>query len=47
VSWRYRFLHTPARLTGSGRRRRLKIPPIWPCAAAIVTIFAKITAIPE
>jgi hypothetical protein len=33
---RYRFLHVPARLTNSARRRRLKIPETWPWATAIV-----------
>jgi len=27
---RYRFLHVPARLTHSARRRRLRIPQTWP-----------------
>lgn len=44
---RYRFLHTPARLTHGGRRRRLRIPQSWPWAAAIVAVFANIAAIPQ
>ena len=44
---RYRFLHVPARLTHSARRRRLKIPESWPWVAAIVAVFANIAAIPQ
>jgi hypothetical protein len=44
---RYRFLHVPARLTRSARRRRLRIPETWPWAAAIVAVFANIAAIPQ
>ena len=44
---RYRFLHVPARLTHSARRRRLRIPQTWPWAAAIVAVFANIAAIPQ
>ncbi len=44
---RYRFLHVPARLTHSSRRRRLRIPETWPWAAAIVAVFANIAAIPQ
>ncbi|MDQ3406066.1 MAG: transposase [Actinomycetota bacterium] len=44
---RYRFLHVPARLAHSGRRRRLRIPETWPWVAAIVAVFANIAAIPE
>lgn len=44
---RYRFLHVPAQLTHSGRRRRLRIPKSWPWAAAIVAVFATIAAIPR
>lgn len=44
---RYRFLHVPARLTCSSRRRRLRIPETWPWAAAIVAVFANIAAIPQ
>ena len=44
---RYRFLHVPARLTHSARRRRLRVPESWPWAAAIVAVFANIAAIPQ
>ncbi len=44
---RYRFLHVPARLTRSARRRRLRIPQSWPWATAIVAVFANIAAIPQ
>jgi hypothetical protein len=44
---RYRFLHVPARLTHSARRRRLRIPQTWPWAAAIVAVFANIAAVPQ
>lgn len=44
---RYRFLHTPARLTHGGRRRRLRTLQSWPWAAAIVAVFANIAAIPQ
>ena len=44
---RYRFLHIPARLTHSTRRRRLRIPESWPWAAAVVAVFANIAAIPQ
>lgn len=44
---RYRFLHVPARLTHSARRRHLRIPECWPWAAAIVAVFANIAAIPQ
>ncbi len=44
---RYRFLHVPARLTHSARRRRLRIPESWPWAAAVVAVFANIAAIPQ
>jgi hypothetical protein len=44
---RYRFLHVPARLVHSGRRRRLRIPETWPWVTAIVAVFANIAAIPQ
>jgi hypothetical protein len=44
---RYRILHAPARLTRSGRRRRLKIAATWPWAPAIVTAWDRITALPQ
>lgn len=43
---RYRLLRVPARLGATGRRRHLRIPDIWPWAAAIVAVFANIAAIP-
>jgi hypothetical protein len=43
---RYRLLHVPAKLTTGGRRRRLRIPSNWPWAGAIMSVFAKIAAIP-
>jgi hypothetical protein len=44
---RYRFLHVPARLTHSARRRRVRIPQAWPWATAVVPVFANIAAIPQ
>lgn len=44
---RYRFLHVPARLTHSARRRRLRIPQTWPWKSAVVAVFANIAAIPQ
>jgi Transposase DDE domain group 1 len=44
---RYRILHAAARLTRSGRRRRLKISATWPWALAIVTAWDRITALPQ
>jgi Transposase DDE domain group 1 len=44
---RYRILHAAARLTVSGRRRRLKIAAAWPWAAAIVTAWERIAALPQ
>jgi hypothetical protein len=44
---RYRILHAAARLTASGRRRRLKIAATWPWAAATVTAWDRITALPQ
>lgn len=43
---RYRLLHVPARLTRSGRRRRLRIPRTWPWATELAAMFARIMAIP-
>ena len=43
---RYRLLHVPARLSTSGRRRRLRIPQTWPWASEIADMFAGIKAIP-
>jgi hypothetical protein len=44
---RYRLLHAAARLVRGGRRRRLKISATWPWAAAIVTAWDRITALPQ
>jgi DDE family transposase len=44
---RYRILHAAARLTRSGRRRRLKIAATWPWAPAITTAWQRITALPQ
>ena len=44
---RYRILHTAARLARSGRQRRPAIAATWPWAAAIVTAWDRITALPQ
>jgi hypothetical protein len=44
---RYRILHAAARLTASGRRRRLKIAATWPWAPVIVTAWNRITALAQ
>ena len=44
---RYRILHAAARLTRSGRRRRLKIAATWPWAPLIITAWDRITALPQ
>ena len=44
---RYRILHAAARLTRSGRWRRLKIAATWPWAPAIVTAWKRVTALPQ
>jgi hypothetical protein len=44
---RYRILHSAARLTRGGRRRRLKIAATWPWAPVIVTAWDRITALPQ
>lgn len=44
---RYRILHAAARLTRSGRQRRLKIAATWPWAPAIVTAWDRTTALPQ
>jgi hypothetical protein len=44
---RYRIMHAAARLTRSGRQRRLKIAATWPWAPAIVTAWDRITALPQ
>ncbi|CCH74833.1 hypothetical protein BN11_4850004 [Nostocoides australiense Ben110] len=43
---RYRFLHIPARLTTSGRRRHLRLPETWPWTQAAVAAFTAVMAIP-
>jgi len=43
---RYRFLHIPARLTRSGRRRHLRLPQSWPWTTAAVAVFTAVMAIP-
>jgi hypothetical protein len=43
---RFRMLHVPARITHSGRRRRLRLPRRWPWAAVIVEAFRRIMIIP-
>ncbi|MEP7025643.1 MAG: transposase [Actinomycetota bacterium] len=44
---RNRVLHTAARLTSSGRRRRLKVSATWPWAGAIAAARTRITALPH
>jgi hypothetical protein len=44
---RYRILHAAARLVRSGRRRCLKISAVWPWAAAVITAWERITALPQ
>jgi hypothetical protein len=44
---RYRILHAAARLTASGRRRRLKIAATWPWAPMIITAWQRITALAQ
>jgi hypothetical protein len=44
---RYRILHAAARLTRSGRRRRLKIPASWPWAPAIAVAWTRISTLPQ
>ena len=43
---RFRMLHVPARLTRSGRRRRLRLPRNWPWAGQIAQAFRRIMIIP-
>ena len=43
---RYRLLHVPARLVHGARRRRLRLPKIWPWVEHLVAAFARIAAIP-
>lgn len=42
---RYRFLHVPARLTHSARRRHLRFPTTWPWAEQILTTLTAIRAL--
>ena len=44
---RYKILHAAARLTHSGRRRRLKISTTWPWATAITTAWTHLNALPQ
>jgi len=44
---RYRFLHIPARLTRSARRKHLRLPETWPWTKAAVAAFTAIMAIPQ
>jgi len=44
---RYKILHAAARLTHSGRRRRLKISRTWPWATAITTAWTRLSALPQ
>ena len=43
---RYRLLHIAGRLTRSGRRHTLHLPKSWPWAAALVTAFTRLRALP-
>ena len=43
---RYRFLHLPARLTRSARRRHLRLPATWPWVTDAVATFTAVMAIP-
>ena len=44
---RYRIFHAAARLVRGGRRRLLKIAATWPWAAAIITAWDRISALPQ
>jgi hypothetical protein len=44
---RYRILHTAARITRGGRRRRLRIQATWPWAADVATAWDRISALPQ
>jgi hypothetical protein len=44
---RYKILHAAARLTHSGRRRRLKISRTWPWARAITTAWTRFSTLPQ
>lgn len=43
---RYKLLHTAARITHSQHRRWLNIPPDWPWATQLATVFNRIMALP-
>jgi len=43
---RYRLLHVAAHLTRSARRQHLRIDKNWPWAAALVTAFDRLRALP-
>jgi len=43
---RYRLLHVAAHLTRSARRQHLRIDKSWPWAAALVTAFDRLRALP-
>lgn len=42
---RHRFLHVPARLIRSARRRHLRFPTTWPWAAKLIAAFTAIRAL--
>lgn len=44
---RYKILHAAARLTHSGRRRRLKISRTWPWATVITTAWTRLSALSQ
>jgi hypothetical protein len=44
---RYRLLHVPARITRSGRQRRVRFPSTWPWADAVLDVFTRVLAIPS
>jgi hypothetical protein len=44
---RYKILHAAARLVRGGRCRKLQIAANWPWAGAIVTAWARISALPQ
>jgi hypothetical protein len=43
---RYKLLHTPAKLSRSGRKMRLRIQHDWPWATQLVTAFNRLWALP-
>jgi hypothetical protein len=45
-SLRYKLLHTPARVSRSGRKMRLRIQHDWPWAAQLVAAFDRLWALP-